>query len=850
MELYNAIIRGFKRNISVNCSIEEYLKSLQSPVKALRLAYRNTPVSVQYELSNIQSAYLVTYLPHYYQLIYKIFIEEVPDIFQNKEEVYLTFIGGGPGSEAYGAIKYIINNCPSVKDIHINILDINAATWIFSHDIVLNDLIKSISKDDVTIHWNASFFDLTSSTEVNKDKSIIQNTDLLVIQNCLNEISNINTEALKENLVALFNILPGNSYLLMSDMTSGARFTIKELEKLLIQKFDPKFIKTSLALSSPISLISVHHRPTQIITTNLLNGSDGLIPRKYIKYDYSLISKGAVEIPIENKSLGFNSIYRPLDFKRLDANNYINKKVFIGLDFGTSYTVVSMAQLIDGKIKVTSIPIKQKDHLGSITSNPLVASVISLVNGRKLLIGKHAAEHKPYLVYGKNCWHSFKQILSNLDEKKYPDSVLINHPNFKISNAREALTFFLKFIKDQIFEYLTDQNISQDVEYTISVPASFSGKEKQALRSCLISAGIECEDAPFIEEPNAALINYMFEENIDGNDYKEKNILVLDLGAGTVDVSILHILKDKDGLNSKLLSVVRLGNIGGNIIDEYIANSILFKHHVEPPYNAAILIELICLCEKLKIKICKNIITDRNIKFSLPDLCKSANYVQISSTPDLMTIGISDIQISYSDFHSIMIEYWSGTDKRPGIKTTLDTALHDASLTFNDIDKVIITGGGGRNPYIKHMVAELFSPEKIILPNNIQEQVARGAALQSFVLNSFGKNIITPILGKNIFLHGLNKTIKIFENGISIPSCDVEVYLDKVLSSKRRCIEIFYGEGDNCKFFIIPGNIAVDKLVFYIAPNQDLKCDIVGLTFENEVYGLFDNPDVELINLK
>ena len=92
MDIYNAIVSGFKKNIPPYLGIESFLQSLQKSVKTLRIAYRNNPVNVPYEKIDIQAAYIATYLPHYYQLIYKIFIEEVPDIFKGKKEVYLTFI--------------------------------------------------------------------------------------------------------------------------------------------------------------------------------------------------------------------------------------------------------------------------------------------------------------------------------------------------------------------------------------------------------------------------------------------------------------------------------------------------------------------------------------------------------------------------------------------------------------------------------------------------------------------------------------------------------------------------------------------------------------------------------------
>jgi len=851
MDIYDAIVSGLKANMPANTGIETYLQSLQKSVKSLRIAYRNSLVCVPYEKTDIQAAYLATYMPHYYQLIYKILIEEVPDIFNNKKEVFLTFIGGGPGSEAYGALKYILNNCPEAKDVYIYILDINASTWGYSHSIVSENLVESENNKKVKIHWESITFDLTSATDISNVKAIIVNSNLLVIQNCLNEIAIINLPSLKNNIKILFEHLPSNAYLLMSDMTSGARSTMNILEKHLVNTFAPTFIKTTLSSPSSRSLISVHHRPSPIIAQNLLVGTDGLIPRKNICYDYSIISKGVTEDQKDYAELGFAAIYRPLDFKNLDANDYIHKKIFIGIDFGTSSTVISTAQLVDGKIKIKPIPIKQKDHLGCVTRSPLVPSVISLVNGNRLLVGIHAADFKPYLVYGIETWHSFKQNLSKLEEVEYPNSVLASCSTFKISNAKDALILFFNYIKKETFEYLKDNNLPTDIEYSISIPAGFSSKEKQTLRNCLLNAGIECEETPFIEEPNAALINYLFEQNIFIENNEPRNIIVLDLGAGTVDVSIMHAENGSDGFTSKLLSVVRLGNLGSNIIDELIAETIVLNSGISSQLSDIHKIELVSLCEKLKIKICKDIITDAHINFKLPTLSISNDERAIPSSENLSSIGITSISISFKEFNNIMLSYWQGSSERQGIKDTLDMSIENAELELSSIDKVIVTGGGGHNPYVKNQVANYFNGSELFISDNIQEQVSRGTALQSFVLNSFGKNIITPILGHDIYLKGINKSVVLFENGISIPSFDVEFELDETSSINELAIECYSQQNENYyKYFRLPAYVPVSKLIFYIAPDQELRCEIIGVNYEKEALESFSKLHNKLIKIK
>jgi len=851
MDIYDYIVDGFKNNIPAHLGIEAYLQSLQKSVKSLRLAYRNSPVYVPYEKTEIQAAYLATYLPHYYQLIYKIFIEEVPDIFKGKKEVYLTFIGGGPGSEAYGAIKYIINNCDAAEKIHITILDINASTWGYSHSIVTEHLIESVSNGKAQISWTPIVFDLTLEADVNIVKPIIDKSDLLVIQNCLNEIAMINLPALKNNMKLLFDYLPENSYLLMSDMTSGARPTMKALEKCLVDSYALKFLKTTLNSPSSRSLISVHHRPSPIIAQNLLVGSDGLIPRKYVSYDYSILSKGIIEEPINYAGLGFAALYRPLDFKNLDPNDYIHKKIFIGIDFGTSSTVVSTAQLVGHKIIIKPIPIKQKDHNGTITHSALVPTVISFVNGNRILIGKYANQNKPLLEYGKNTWHSFKQNLGILDQIEYPHSDLRSFPNYRISNATDALIHFFSFIKHRITEYLNENDLPSDVEYCISVPAGFSSKEKQALKLCLSNAGVDCDDVPFIEEPNAAMINYLFEQNIYVEKDDPKNILVLDLGAGTVDVSILRAENVAEGFTSKILSVVRLGHIGGNLIDEILAELIIKQSDLTNRLSELQRNELTSLCEKLKIKLCSYIITDNSGKYNLPYLSNSCETRFISSTPNLINAGLSIIQVSFATFNDVMIEYWNGESGTAGVKDTIDQALLNANLALMDINKVIVTGGGGRNPYIKSHVAKYFGDSDIFISDNIQEQVSRGVALQCFVLNSFGKNIITPILGHDIKLMGVNKSVLLFENGISIPSIDVEIEIDSLNSPDGKLIMCFSDQNkDFIKCFVCPSNINVTKLVFYITPDQEMSCELISNTHESLASEVFNYKNIPLVKIK
>jgi hypothetical protein len=70
-------------------------------------------------------------------------------------------------------------------------------------------VIDAINKRNVSIQWKSIQFDLVSEVDIQKVKLIIGKSDLLVIQNCLNEIASTNLPALKTNLKLLLEYLPG-----------------------------------------------------------------------------------------------------------------------------------------------------------------------------------------------------------------------------------------------------------------------------------------------------------------------------------------------------------------------------------------------------------------------------------------------------------------------------------------------------------------------------------------------------------------------------------------------------------------------------------------------------------------
>lgn len=798
MVIYNNIVQGISEFKSNSLSIEEYLSSLKKDVRMLRSAYRKYPVYVPYQQKDIQSAYLLTYLPHYYQLIEKVLREQNPDHLAQKKEVCISFIGGGPGSEVYGTIKHIIEHNRNIKKITVNILDINASNWIYSHKIVGNNLIKELSNDIINkVLWNALDMDLTNLESVKSNAHYFKASDLIVIQNCINEIATNKYNELSKSIHTVFNYLPQNAALLMIDLTSSIRSQISSLEKELKQNSDVKQILGTMSLSHPSKMISINARPSELVKKNLLDGSDGLIPRKNLSYDYSYISKSIIQENRLTQAKGIQTLYDPL---RDLSINEAKQRTFIGFDFGTSVSVCTLAYVKNNKLCLKSIPITQKGKNKRVSTSPLVPTIIGIDN-RQYMIGKHAFDAKASLEIGINTWYGFKENLGNLENILYPNSILANHPKVKIANAKQALIAYLTYIKDEVSRHVIKNNLPQDIYYNVSIPASYPGFKKEELKDCLEKAGISYKNNAFTFEPIAALTYAIYEQEVILNKENQK-VLIFDIGAGTLDVSILSILKQGVEVDASILALERIDEIGGQKLDELIAEEINIKCEFEnSPDNRHYI-------EKLKIVMCKSISMDSN--HQLPDEAFGETNRTIKMNND------QTLSMSFKKLNSATNKYWTL------VEGTINTALKKGDINVSQVDDVILSGGGAKNPYIRALVRNYFSLANMVFPDDIQEQVSRGTALHCFVQNSFGQNLINTCIASDIWVESKTGNRLIFREGTEAPSLDKEFNVGDLINNKLTLVNKQHKEK---LIFEIPSNFNAGFL--YLDSDQEVICEVI-----------------------
>lgn len=485
---------------------------------------------------------------------------------------------------------------------------------------------------------------------------------------------------------------------------------------------------------------------------------------------------------------------------------------FVGIDFGTSTTVVSIATIDKATREIVTVPIwlNQKHYDGAIESSEKIPTVIAWYN-QQLLVGKGAADLKYQLKKGVNVWYSFKMELGEDLGSKYYNSELDRNSEFPILNPKDAAKVFFQYLKAQIDRYIKKNNLPPNIQYAVSIPASFEANQRKELIYALEQNGISINKQSLIDEPNAAFLSYVQISSSEKNpltipEGDNPKILVFDFGAGTCDVSILELGKDLHGIYSKNLSISKFEKLGGDDIDRLIAINYLFpqllkesgknKEDFRTPEKNRIISQLHKVAEQLKIMICENIALQTNNRI-LPTTAISKDYVsvggriEIDSRKGLLTQ--SEPKLSYAEFNEVMKAFLKSTslipykskivdDEFATIFSPIQTALKKASLSKNDIDYVLFIGGSSKNPYVQAALKEYFKESDLLVPRDLQTHVSAGAALHSLVYNGFGKNIIQPITSEPFLVITKDETPKvILRAGTHIP-CDLIVIDDLVTS--------------------------------------------------------------------
>lgn len=228
----------------------------------------------------------------------------------------------------------------------------------------------------------------------------------------------------------------------------------------------------------------------------------------------------------------------------------------------------------------------------------------------------------------------------------------------------------------------------------VSVPAYFNDVQRKATIAAGQIAGIKIER--LINEPTAAALAYGL---IDREG--ESTFLVVDLGGGTFDVSILEMFDGVMEVRASAGDAFLGGEDFTDIIVEHFAKKLKTKTKDMKPKQIA---KLRDLADQAKEKLS----TEHDI---------SLNYIDEKQKLHTLTL-------SRPTFEDIT----KGLLKR--LRQPIQRAIMDAGLRAENIDRIVLVGGATRMPVVRSLIARMFKsfPEHNLNPDTV---IALGAAVQA-----------------------------------------------------------------------------------------------------------------------
>lgn len=273
-----------------------------------------------------------------------------------------------------------------------------------------------------------------------------------------------------------------------------------------------------------------------------------------------------------------------------------DSRFIIGIDLGTTQCALSYVDLEDKTLKVRNLDIVQMVSGGQIEELPTLPSVLYLCESERELnrpdwmgtdariVGAYARE-LGFEIPGRFVHSSKSWLCHPRAERQAPilpwQSEVAEQKISPVDAAAEYLRYLMRLwnatvgSKDETCEFSRQKII-------VTVPASFDPSARNLTLEAIERAGIT--SVSLIEEPQAAFYDYLqrnpktMVSELKGVD----TVLVIDVGGGTTDFSLIKIewSKDRDYPEFSRLAVGPHLLIGGDNLDLALARKIEaeFKH--------------------------------------------------------------------------------------------------------------------------------------------------------------------------------------------------------------------------------------------------------------------------------
>ena len=351
--------------------------------------------------------------------------------------------------------------------------------------------------------------------------------------------------------------------------------------------------------------------------------------------------------------------------------------MIIGIDLGTTNSLCAVFR--DG----------QPALIPNVHESYLTPSVVGIQEDGQIIIGAVAREYR--VTHPERCASRFKRWMGT-DRK-----ITIADKTF---TAPELSSLILRNLKSDAELFLG--NVVE--EAVITVPAYFNDTQRKATKLAGQMAGLNVRR--IINEPTAAALSYGFHE-----PDSEKYLLVIDLGGGTFDVTLMEVFEG----SLEIVSTAGENFLGGEDFTDRVVNAVL-KQQGKQLESAELKTPLLVARLRQTCEIAKRELATNEIAYvPLPgddgEITESSKRVKV----DGKTIG----KLSRSLLDRLA--------------APIHKCMRDGGRGPEEIDEVIFVGGATRMPWLNdYLVEELqLNPQCRF---NRDEVVALGASIQAALI--------------------------------------------------------------------------------------------------------------------